>query len=209
MKWFSQVGALLNFNLKSLPQRKGAALAAIFGIAGVVAVLVGVLSIAQGFERTMTVAGSSDTAIVLRSGADSEMTSVLGRDEARVIGDAPGVARGADGKPLVSAELFVIVNLPMRSTGSDANVPLRGVEPPAFGVRDEVKVTGGRMFEWGRNEVIVGRGATSEFSGLDVGSRLKFGQSDWTVVGLFEAGGGELANPLRGIAHERHALGPA
>jgi putative ABC transport system permease protein len=190
MRWLSQVGALLNFNLKSLPQRKGAALAAVFGIAGVVAVLVGVLSIAQGFKRTMTVAGSADTAIVLRSGADSEMTSVLGRDEARIIGDAPGVARGADGKPLVSAELFVIVNLPKRSTGTDANVPLRGVEPAAFGVRDEVKVTSGRMFEWGRNEVIVGRGALAEFAGLDVGSRLKFGQNEWMVVGLFDAGGG-------------------
>jgi putative ABC transport system permease protein len=188
-RWFSQVGALLGFNLRSLPQRKGAALAAVFGIAGVVAVLVGVLSIAQGFKRAMTVSGSPDTAVILRSGADSEMTSILGRDEARIIADAPGVAR-ANGKPLVSPELFVVVNLPIKSTGSDANVPMRGVEPPAFGVRDEVKVTAGRMFEWGRNEVIVGRGAMAQFSGVDVGARLKFGQSVWTVVGMFEANGG-------------------
>src|SRR5687767_1928715 len=147
MNWFAQVGALIGFNLRSLPQRKGAAAAAVFGIAGVVAVLVGVLSIAQGFKRAMTVTGSADTAMVLRTGADTEMTSILGRDEARIIADAPGIAR-ANGKPLVSPELFVIVNLPKRPTGSDANVPMRGVEPQAFGVRSEVKVVEGRMFEW-------------------------------------------------------------
>ena len=189
MKWFSQVGALLDFNLRSLPQRKGAAAAAMFGIAGVVAVFVGVLSIGQGFNKAMTSTGSPETALVLRSGADSEMTSILGRDEARIVADAPGIAR-ADGKALVSPELFVIVNLPKKSTGTDANVPLRGVEPPAFRARSDVKIIEGRAFEWGRNEVIVGRGAKMEFSGLDIGSELTFGQNQWKVVGVFTAGGG-------------------
>lgn len=188
-RWFQQVIALVDFNMRTLPKRKGSALAAIFGIAGVVAVLVGVLSIAQGFRRSMTASGSPDTAMVLRSGADSEMTSILGRDEARIIADAPGIARSND-KPLVSPELFVIVNLPKRSTGTDANVALRGVEPPAFGVRNTVKITRGRAFQWGRNEVIVGRGAFLEFSGLDLDAELKFGQSTWKVVGIFESSGG-------------------
>lgn len=188
-RWFQQVFALVDFNMRTLPKRKGSALAAIFGIAGVVAVLVGVLSIAQGFRRSMTASGSPDTAMVLRSGADSEMTSILGRDEARIIADAPGIARSND-KPLVSPELFVIVNLPKRSTGTDANVALRGVEPPAFGVRNTVKITRGRAFQWGRNEVIVGRGAFLEFSGLDLDAELKFGQSTWKVVGIFESSGG-------------------
>ena len=187
--WFAQVAALLDFNLRSLPKRKGAAAVAVFGIAGVVGVLVGVLSIGQGFRRAMTAAGSPDTVIVLRSGADSEMVSILGREEARIIGEAPGVAR-QNGKPLVSPELFVIVNLPKRSTGTDANVPLRGVEAPAFGVRNEVKVVEGRPFAWGRNEVIVGRGAHVEFAGLDMGAELRFGQNKWKVVGIFEANGG-------------------
>ncbi|HEX6178589.1 MAG TPA: ABC transporter permease [Thermoanaerobaculia bacterium] len=189
MKWFSQVAALLEFNLRSLPQRKGAAIAAMFGIAGVVAVFVGVLSIGQGFRGAMTATGSPDTVLVLRSGADSEMTSILGRDEARIIADAPGVAK-ADGKPLVSPELFVIVNLPKKSTGTDANVPIRGVEQPAFAVRPVVRIIEGRAFAWGRNEVIVGRGARSEFSGLDVGSDINFGGNNWRVVGVFEANGG-------------------
>lgn len=189
MKWFSQVGALVDFNLRSLPRRKGAAAAAVFGIAGVVAVFVGVLSIGQGFKKAMLSTGSVDTALVLRSGADSEMTSILGRDEARIIADAPGTAT-RDGKALVSPELFVIVNIPKKSTGTDANVPVRGVERPAFDVRSDFRIVEGRPFAWGRNEVIVGRGAQAEFRGLDIGSDVLFGQSKWRVVGIFEAAGG-------------------
>jgi putative ABC transport system permease protein len=188
-RWITQVVALFSFNLRTLPARKGSAAAAVFGIGGVVAVLVGVLSIGRGFQKAMTVAGSPDTAIVLRSGADSEMTSVLSRDDTNIIAEAPGVARKG-GKPLVSPELFVVVNLPKRPTHTDANVPLRGVAPAAFAVRDAVKIVKGRAFAWGRNEVIAGRGAVSSFEGLDIGNELKFGQSRWQVVGIFEANGG-------------------
>jgi putative ABC transport system permease protein len=189
VNWFSQVVALIGFNLRTLPERKGSAAAAAFGIAGVVAVLVGVLSIGQGFQRAMIAAGDEDRAVVLRSGADTEMTSILGRDAVRIVADAPGVAR-AEGRALVSPELFVIINLPKRSTGTDANVAMRGVEPPGFGVRPEVKIVEGRAFEWGRNEVVVGRGAELEFAGLGVGSALDLGSSRWAVVGIFEAEGG-------------------
>jgi len=112
-------------------------------------VLVGVLSIAVGFLRVMQASGSPDIAMVLRSGADSEMVSGLSRDATRIIADAPGVARSPEG-PLASAELFVILNLPKRSTGTDVNVPFRGVERAAFRVRDQVKIIDGRMFEWVR-----------------------------------------------------------
>jgi putative ABC transport system permease protein len=159
------------------------------GIAGVVAVFVGVLSIGQGISRTMKQTGAADIALVLRSGADSEMTSILGREEMKMIADAPGIARG-DGVALVSPELFVIINLPKRSTGTDANIPLRGVERPVTGVRTGVKVVDGRMFAWGTNEVIVGRGALLEFAGLDLGTTIKLGQNEWQVVGIFEAKGG-------------------
>jgi len=189
MRTIQQTIALIGFNLRTLPARKGSAAAAVVGIAGVVAVLVGVLSIGEGFRRTMTVAGSPDTVFVMRTGADSEMASILSRDEARIIAEAPGVAKGADGKPLVSPELFVIVNLPKKSTGTDANVPMRGVEQAAFGVRNEVKMVEGRKFIPGRNEVIVGRSAEIQFAGLSVGSELIFGQNHWKVVGIFESNG--------------------
>jgi putative ABC transport system permease protein len=188
MRFFAQTAALIGFNIRTLPARKGSAAAAIAGIAGVVAVLVGLLSIGQGFRRTMTIAGSPDTVFVLRTGADSEMASILRRDEARIIAEAPGVAR-KNGRALVSPELFVIVSLPKRSTGTDANVPLRGVEQTAFDVRDELKIVEGRNFQPGRNEVIVGRAAQSQFTGLDIGSELLFGQNRWKVVGIFEASG--------------------
>lgn len=189
MRWLIQTLALIQFNLQTLPARRGSATAAVFGIAGVVAVFVGVLSIGEGFRRTMTMAGSDDTVMVMRTGADSEMTSIVSRDEANIIAQSPGLATGADGKPLVSPELFVIVTLPKRSTNTDANVPLRGVERGAFGVRDEVKITEGRAFEWGRNEVIVGRAAMLQFAGLGLGSELQFGQNKWKVVGIFDADG--------------------
>src|SRR2546423_7717560 len=128
--WLSQIGAVTKFGLLSIPQRRASVAAAFMGIAGVVGVLVGVLSMAAGFKHAMAASGSPDSAIVLRSGADNEMVSGFGRDETRVIADAPGVARGPEGA-LASAELFVIINLPKRSSGTDANVPLRGVEQAA------------------------------------------------------------------------------
>ena len=189
MNWFAQIAALVGFSMRTLRARLGSALAAIFGIAGVVAVLVGVLSIGEGFRKVMVETGSPDTAIVLRSGADSEMTSVLLRsNDGPVIESAPGVARAA-GKPLVSPELFVVVDLPKRSTRTDANVPLRGVHPAAFAVRPEVKIVEGRPFAWGRNEVIVGRAAQSQFANTEIGSELHLGQATWKVVGVFEAKG--------------------
>jgi putative ABC transport system permease protein len=127
--------------------------------------------------------------LILRSGADTEMMSGLSRDQTRIIADAEGVARGDDGA-VASAELFVIINLPKRSTGTDANVPLRGVEPMAFGVRSEVEIVEGRRFEWGKNEVIVGVGAVREFAGLDLGGTIPVGRENWEIVGIFEAGGG-------------------
>ncbi len=187
--WFSQIFALIQFNLRTIWQRKGSSAAALFGIAGVVAVLVGVLSIAQGFRAVMNASGKPDTALVLRSGADTEMMSGLSRDTTRIIADTEGIARSTEGA-LSSAELFVIINLPKRSTGTDANVPLRGVEPMAFSVRSDVDIIQGRPFEWGRNEVIVGSGAVREFEGLELGGRIPVGKEEWIVVGIFEANGG-------------------
>ncbi|MEK6372077.1 MAG: ABC transporter permease [Acidobacteriota bacterium] len=205
MNWLAQVAALIGFSLRSLPARIGAALAAIFGIAGVVAVLVGVLSIGAGFHKVMADTGSPDTAIVLRSGADSEMTSVLVGPDADVIATAAGVAR-AGGKPLASPELFVVVDLPKRSTGTPANVPFRGVKAEAFAVRPEVKIVQGRPFAWGRNEVIVGRAALSQFANTELGTKLHLGQNIWEVVGIFEAKGGISESELWADAA---VLGPA
>lgn len=195
MNWLSQIFSVTIFSLRTIPERKGAALAAAVGIAGVVAVLVGVLSIAEGFKAAMKVTGSDDVAIILRSGADTEMTSGFSREETRLIADTLGVARTGEG-PLASAELFVIINLPKRSTGTDANVPFRGVGKSAMTVRGDVKIIEGRAFEPGRNEVIAGTGAARAFAGLELGRKIRIGQNDWEVVGVFSGGGGAAESEI-------------
>ena len=195
MNWLSQVFAVVGYNLRTIPERKGSALTAAVGIAGVVLVLVGVLAIAAGFRRALTSTGSKDVAIVLRSGADNEMNSGLSRDETRLISDAPGLARNASG-PLASAELFVIINLPKRSTGTDANVPLRGVSAASFDVRGNIQLVEGRKFESGKNEIIVGAGAARAFAGLDLGSAIQLGQNQWQIVGIFTGGGGSAESEI-------------
>jgi putative ABC transport system permease protein len=186
---FSQVVAVTGVNLRTLPQRRGSSLATIIGVAGVVIVSIAVFSIAEGVRHALSASAAADTAVVLRAGSDSEMMSGLQRDATRIISEAPGVRRSAGG-PAASAELYVIVDLPKRSTGTDANVPLRGVQPAAFDVRDQVRIIQGRRFEPGRNEVVVGKAAASQFRGLDLGNHLRWGENEWTVVGIFEANGG-------------------
>ncbi len=188
--WLSQVAAVTWVNLRTIPERRGASLATVVGVAGVVIVFVAVFSIAEGVRHALVSTAGADTAVVLRSGSDSEMMSGLQRDVTRLIAEAPGVRRGANG-PMASAELYVIVDVPKRSTHTDANVPLRGVQPAAFDVRDEVRILpGGRRFEPGKNEVVVGKMAAAQFAGLDLGNHLRWGQNEWTVVGIFSANGG-------------------
>jgi putative ABC transport system permease protein len=194
-RWLTQVVTLTVFNLKTIPKRLGSVLAALVGMAFVVAVLVGVLSIDQGFRQALVATGAPDRAIVLRSGADSEMMSIVMRDDARVISEAPGVKRGAAGA-LVSPELFVVIALPKRSTGTDANVPMRGITAPGLEVHDEVEIVEGRAMTWGRNEAIVGRAAQREFAGLEVGKTLRIGLNDWQIVGAFTAGGGSAETEI-------------
>jgi putative ABC transport system permease protein len=188
VRWCSQVAAVTWLNLRSIAQRPGTSAATVAGVAGVVAVFVAVLSIGEGFERTLASTGSPETVIVMRSGSDSEMMSVLPKAETRLIENAPGILRDRSG-PLASAELFVIVDLAKKSTGTAANVPLRGVSPRAFAVRGNVEVVAGRPFTFGRKEILVGVGAAREFAGIELGSVQRWGANEWTVVGIFSAGG--------------------
>lgn len=187
--WIGQTLAVTALNLRTIPQRLGSSGVAIVGIAGVVIVLVSVLSIAAGFSAAMQGSGSPSRALVMRSGADSEMTSGLGGTEVDVIKQAPGLRR--DGQtPVASAELYVIIDIPKISTNTSANVPMRGVQETALAVRNEASIIEGRMFQFGTNEIVVGRGATGQFAGLTVGNEFKSGQDTWKVVGIFEADGG-------------------
>lgn len=195
MRTINQIIAVTWLNLKNLPQRVGSSLVAVIGVAAVVLVFAAVLSMARGFERTMISAGAEDTAIVMRSGSTSEMSSGLSYDQVLVVANAPGVLKNGD-TPVVSAELYVIVDVKKKSNDLDANVPFRGIQASAFDVRRDVEIIEGRMFETGKNEILVGRSAQSEFKGLDVGSTIQFGRTEWTVVGAFAAGGGVSESEL-------------
>ena len=182
----SQLVAVIGLNIRSIGQRLGSSAVAAICIAGVVVVFLGVLSIAEGLHKAMSGVGDPQTVIAMRAGSDTEMTSVLTGDTARVVMDTPGILRDQNG-PLASAELFVIVSHPSRKDGSEANVPLRGVSPVALAVRPEVNISEGRMFTPGTNEIVVGRAATTQFANLTVGSVAQWGQTRWNVVGVFDA----------------------
>ena len=184
-----QCQAVTRYNLETIWERRAVSVVAIFGIAGVVGVLVAVLSMAAGFRSVVTGQARDDVAVVLRSGSIGESASILNHQDIQVLWEAPGVARGPDG-PLVSPELFVIIDRKKIGVGTDANVPLRGVEAAAFALRDQIEIVEGRNFEPGRNEVIVGDGAAGAFEGLLVGDRIDVGRASWEVVGRFTAGGG-------------------
>jgi putative ABC transport system permease protein len=191
---WNQVSAVTTLNLRSVPQRFGSSAVTVLGIAGVVLVFVGVLSMAQGFRRVMLTGGDPHTAIVLRAGANSETGSMLDLESVRLVKDAPGIADHG-GQTQASAEFVVIVRQ-RADSGRPMNVTLRGVEPAAFSVRDEVRVVDGRPFQPGRQEVIVGRAAARQLGNVTTGRSVQWGGSTWDVVGVFEADGGNVESEV-------------
>jgi putative ABC transport system permease protein len=188
MQSIRQILAVTWLNLKNLPQRVGASTVAVVGVAAVVLVFAAILSMAKGFERTMLNAGSEDTAVIMRSGSTSELNSGLSNEQVLIVANAPGILKDGDAA-VMSAELYVVVDVKKRSTDTEANVPFRGVQPGAFAVRRKVSLAEGRMFAQGKNELIVGRSAQQEFKGLDLGTKIRFGQNEWAIVGVFDADG--------------------
>jgi putative ABC transport system permease protein len=186
--WLNQLAAVTAMNLRNLPARTGASLVAVVGIGGVVAVLVSLLSMGEGFRAALELSGRDDVALVLRGGSADELSSAFTRDQVSVIAAAPGIVTDERGA-VASPEFFTIVDLPMRSTGTAANVPFRGVTARAPQVREGFRIIAGRMFEPGKDEVIVGRGAFAQFGNVDLGRDVTWGSHVWRVVGVFEAGG--------------------
>jgi putative ABC transport system permease protein len=195
MNWLAQTIAVTAVTLRSTPQRLGSSIVAIIGIGGVIIVFISVLSIAEGFRAAMRGTGDPQTVIVLRSGSDTEMTSGFSGEMARLITEAPGIEQGPDGVH-ASRELFVIIAVPLKRSGTDANVPLRGLTPIALKVRPQIRITEGRMFTPGLNEIVVGRAASRQFENLSVGSTVRSGKTSWEVVGIFDANGSVAESEL-------------
>jgi len=175
-------------NLRSLPQRASTSLVIVIGIAGVVAVLVSVLAMSTGMLKTMENTGRLDRAIVMRTGSAAEASSALPREAARLIGDAAGIKRDTDGKPIISAEALRVLTVYKREDGAEVNIAIRGVGPKHNVLRPELKIVEGRMFEPALAELIVGRAAHRQFRGVNVGDKIVNRDATWTVVGIFSTG---------------------
>jgi len=184
-----QIVAVTTINLKSIPRRILLSLSTVVAVALVVMVLLAFLAMANGFQRTIAGSGSEDIGVVLRAGSQSEINSTVTREQVRLVEDGPGVARGGDGRPLVSPELYLVVDGLKHTTKTKANLPLRGIGEQGFALRKGIVITAGRMFNRGANEIVVGKGLVREFDGFDLGSTVAFGTTRWTVVGIFEADG--------------------
>lgn len=186
---FAQIAAVTSMNIRSLPLRKWTSLATVVAVALVTGVLLAFLAMAYGFQSTVQGTGAPDVAVMLRKGSGNELNSTITREQALLMEEAPGIARGADGKPLISSELYVVVDGYKKTTHTKANLPLRGLGARAEQVRRGVTVTQGRMFQPGTNELVVGRAVSKQFEGFELGRKIKLGTQIWNVVGEFEAGG--------------------
>jgi putative ABC transport system permease protein len=183
-----QAWSVTKVGIATIPQRLGSSSVIVIGIAGVVGVLVALLAMGEGFRQTLQQTGDTETAIVLRGGATAELSSGVSRDDEILIAQLPGILKDAQGKPVASPELVVVANVPKKSSGTDANVEIRGVGEQAFALRPNVKVIEGRAFKPGLRELLVGKGALAQFAGLEPGATINLGHQQWTVTGVFESG---------------------
>jgi ABC-type lipoprotein release transport system permease subunit len=195
----------ISYNLRNITQRPISTLAAAVGIGLVVAVLIGTLALANGFRAALAATGSAENVIVLRKGADSEISSGISRDQANILRAHPAVAQ-RDGRPLVTAELVVLTNLPRIGQAGSSNVPIRGMETSGLPFRSSIRVVEGKMFAPGSNELIVGKRIASRFANCRIGDRLRFGQREFVVVGHFEAGQSAFESEIWG---DLSVLGPS
>ncbi len=193
------------YNVRSVKARWTSAIVAVLGIAGTVGVFVAMLSLARGFKATLVSSGSADNAIIMRAGATSEMTGGVTIDTVKIVQDAPGIARASDG-PLVTPEVVLVAPIPLISTGTDANVQVRGVSKNVLEIRTKVKIVEGRMFTPGLAEIVVGKNANTSYAGLTLGNTISLGSVRFLIVGIFDAGGSSFDSEIWGDAH---LIGPA
>lgn len=189
MNTLRQIVAVTAVNVRSIPSRLGTSMVIVIGIAGVVGVLVALLSMGAGFQATLAGTGTLDRAIVLRGGSTEELGSVITREQAPMIADAPGVARDAAGRPYAIAETYLLTDVSKPGSTSPNNVVVRGTHADVARVRPEFRIVQGRMFEPGVREIVVGSTVAAQFETLKIGNTVDVRDGPWTIVGLFETGG--------------------
>lgn len=185
----NQIITVTKISLMSLPKRIGLSSVTTFSVALVVSVLLGFLAMANGFRQTVKSSGSPDIAIAMRSGSQGEITSNITIEQVRMLANAPGLRRNANDTAIISPEIYVVVDGIKRTTNTEANLPLRGISIAGLALRKNIHITKGRIFKPGMNEIVVGRSLLSTFKGFELGQTVRFGTTDWNVVGVFESGG--------------------
>lgn len=193
---FSQICVVVMMNIRSIPQRFWMSLATLLAVAIVVAVLLAFSAMGEGFRATVQGSGSNSIAVVLREGSQAELNSSLSREQVNLMAQAPGVARDDNNGPITSGELYVIVDGIKRSSQTKANLPLRGIEPLGIQLREGITVVAGRMFEPGKNEIVVGASIQKQFEGFELGSTVRIASTDWDIVGVFDIPGSVFASEL-------------
>jgi putative ABC transport system permease protein len=190
----------LIYNIRSVRARWTSTIVAVLGIAGTVGVFIAMLSLAHGFKATLVASGSAGNVLVMRAGSPSEMMGGVSLESIKVIQDAPGIARGTNG-PLITQEVVGVVPFPLVTTGTDANVQVRGVSPNVLEIRPTVKMAQGTMFQAGLTQLVVGKNASKTYAGLTLGNTVDFGGGRWVVVGVFDAGGSSFDSEVWCDAH--------
>lgn len=179
----------LRYNVGNLKARRVSTAMSIFGIGVVIAVMVSMMALNNGVTKATVSSGSKDNLMIMREGAEAELSSWVTRDAYRIIRALPGIARDSKGEPVVSPELVILFKLPKKDNPKGSNVTVRGVTRAAFELRPYVKLVEGRMFRPGVNEVIVAKRVANRFVNCGLGDSFQFGPQKYNVVGLFEAGG--------------------
>src|SRR5487761_2651639 len=177
----------LAYNLRNLTVRKTTTLMTALGIALTVAVLVAVLALVNGLQGAFRASGNPLNVLVMRKGANAELSGGMTLDAFQTLKSKPGIARGADGQPEASLELVTVINLPNDSHPDGMNITLRGLTQVGLDIREKTKIMSGRWFRAGQREVVVGKSIAKRYPGAELGKKLHFGRGDWEVVGVMDS----------------------
>jgi putative ABC transport system permease protein len=196
------MAVLLSYSIRNLRTRRLTTALTAGGMALVVFVFAAVLMLEAGLRATLVETGTYDNVVVTRRAAGTEVQSSVERVQAMIVEAQPEVALAPDGAAFASRETVVLITLPKRSSGDPSNVVIRGIGRHGLGLRPQVRLVEGRLFRPGASEIVAGRAIAQRFVGAGIGERLRFGMRDWTVVGIFDAGGTGFDSEVWGDADQ-------
>jgi putative ABC transport system permease protein len=188
----------LSYNFRNLWTRRLTTLLTVSGMALVVFVFASILMLAEGLRKTLVETGSYDNLVSLRKGSNSEVVSGVGRQSASILETLPEIALGPKGQRLVAKELVVLIALTKKGSNSPSNVILRGIEENSILLRPTVRLVEGRLPRVGSPEIIIGRSIARRFKGAEINETIRFGMSDWRIVGVFDAGNSGFSSEIWG-----------